>query len=191
MKINLITICFLICTGSAALADTPLQTDTDVCSHLLAKAVTSILPPGIPAHESTVGIVYKDGLHLFSPGRTSIDTLMTGRDCTLADENADVTFEITVTDCMVLLTPHINGYNRSISITVHVKGIDRNSDVFFALTATESAHGFIPKKSAEATDDIHRFSRDIARSVIGQRRTMTMIASLILISGVLIYFSNQ
>ena len=107
---------------------------------------------------------------------------------------ADYTLDITVTDVSLILLKKDNpvkAIERTASITVHLLCKDPDRTVLFASGMTKTSCDTLPDNLYRKTDNGYLFSPEIHRTVSGKSRTGIMVVSLILISGVLIFFSSR
>ncbi len=188
-------IILFILTGISisAFASEPVPTDAEVCNALLSKAAGEILSGRILSTDKTVRLRFSGGLPLSSNARTTLDALMTGSGFSISGsyDTADFVFDIAVTDISIVLMKKKSRFDRTVSLTIHMKCLDPGSSVIFAAGATVKADDAVPRNHENQTDDSHLFSSDAVRTVTGKNHTKTMAATLLFISCILAYFASQ
>lgn len=171
-------------------------TDADLCTDLMSQAITALLSDSPLPSKSIVELAYPHGLCLSKTARTAMEACVTSRGYLLAGSARpeDYTLDIMVTDVSLILLKKDNPVKvieRTASITVHLLCKDTDRSVIFASGTTKTACDTLPKNLFRKTDNGYLFSPEIRRTVSGKSRTGIMAASLILISGVLIFFSSR
>jgi hypothetical protein len=171
----------------------PVPADADVCTEILRKAFDTILSRHDPLSGKTIRLAYSHGIPLSAITYDALEAFMTSRGFSITDDylKADITLDIAVTDISIVLLKIDDRYNRSVSLTVHIKAADRSQTVRFASGTSESAQDTIPKKRLKSTDNGHRFSREAHRSAKPENHIMIMTGTLIVIIGTLAYFASR
>lgn len=188
---------FTLSTGSyAAGSPTVHPTDADLCTDLMSQAITALLSDSPLPSKSVVELAYPHGLRLSKTARTALEACVTSRGYPLAGSSrpADYTLDISATDISIILLKKDNPsktIERTASITFHLLCKDTDRSVIFASGMTKTACDTLPGNLSRKTDNGFLFSPEIHRAVSGKSRTGIMVVSLILISGVLIFFSSH
>ena len=184
----------LLHVSESLYAGKPVPTDADVCADLLSAAVEKILSGNTRIPGSSVRLTYSHGIQLSPSVSEIVNALVTslGFSITNSINNAETTIDISVTDISIILLSQNGCFNRTVSLSVHLKCLDASGTVLLASGSRETAQDIIPKKKfARQTDNGHMFGRGIKRTVIEQNYTKFTVVTLLVIIAALVYYSDQ
>ncbi|MBA7485496.1 hypothetical protein ES707_21043 [subsurface metagenome] len=189
---KIITLFFLLLqtTGSSFAAE-PVPADAEVCAAILSKAAGNILSRYSLSGGKTVRLSFSHGIPLSPMANDALEALVTSRGFTItgSPNKADIILDTAVTDISIILQEHNNLFNRTVRLTVHIKCLDSSRTVFFASGSSETAQDTIPKKYLRSTNNGHLFCKVVSRTIIAQDRKNIMVATLLIITGLLVYFA--
>lgn len=183
---------FLLLTTYGLLsADTRIPSDSEVINSVLSTGFRNIMESHTPLPGKTIAISYLPSFILTEWSRRTIDAILTNSGLTITDieSKADLTLVFTITSTRLILSPHDEGYTRTVQMTIHAKFLDASRKVIIASKREEQYTDIVPLRFLKSTDDCSRFSPDIERHVIKSNRGGLLLWSFILLTGALVYFA--
>jgi len=189
MKKIIITLIIMAFATSFSLAEEPVSSDFIVLTDVLSQGIKKVITSHSPFSGKTVAVSYSHGIELSPKTKETIEALFTSEGFSITPKihNSDYLLTVSITDARIILQRTKGQINRSVWMKIHIKCTKPSQNVIFASGHGESYYDIIPGNFVQLTDDSKQFSKDIHRQSIKRNYERLRLASIIIITGILVY----
>ena len=191
MKAVIIFLLFLAFTAGSSSAGDRVPYDAEVLNNVFKAGINQLLNSHKPLSGEKVALTFSNFITLSHSARETAEALFTACGLSITDDEqtADFSFVISLNEARILLYPVKSGYQRRVSIMIHIKCLDSEKRVLWASGHEGITNDVVPKHQIDSTNDGERFCNAVKRHILKQNYRKLRVFSFIIITGTLAYFA--